>query len=319
VFHTLALASDLCRGLLFQAIVILSTSTYYLCLFTLSALTIIFVFGFIFTIHEYGHYLAIRILGVIPKTFSIGMGPILYQHKDKHGTDWCVSVLPIGGYVEYEGDNLNRFSVMFIALAGPIANFISSFLLFAGLLLSNQCTLVYNDETHECYIECLNKKFTVNAANYNLPNIENTESSLYKVTDYRCTITDALDSYANIMSNEIIGLQNLAIKLFRQPGEATSKLSGPVGIMHKLSEDTSGPVTLWFCSRLALSIGLMNLFPIPPLDGYIFCSAAIGLMTVRNQLIQNIFVYATQLGATALIGLMGWIMYSDISKIFVKK
>lgn len=52
--------------------------------------------------HELGHYWAARAQGVGVKSFSIGMGPVLARWK-AGGTEWRLSALPIGGYVEIDG------------------------------------------------------------------------------------------------------------------------------------------------------------------------------------------------------------------------
>ena len=62
-------------------------------------LVAIFFFGASIFIHEYGHYLAARWRGLKIERFSIGMGPRLFGWKDRHGVDWQVAALPIGGYV----------------------------------------------------------------------------------------------------------------------------------------------------------------------------------------------------------------------------
>ena len=55
--------------------------------------------GVLVTIHEYGHFIFARIFKVHVQRFSIGMGPVIYKRLDKHGTEFAVSALPLGGYV----------------------------------------------------------------------------------------------------------------------------------------------------------------------------------------------------------------------------
>ena len=66
-------------------------------------LTILFsvlMFGFLITIHEFGHYLFARIFKVGIHEFSIGMGPkILARTSKKTGIQYSLRLLPIGGYV----------------------------------------------------------------------------------------------------------------------------------------------------------------------------------------------------------------------------
>ncbi|MDR3180279.1 MAG: RIP metalloprotease RseP [Holosporaceae bacterium] len=70
---------------------------YYLVAFFVIVNVIVFV-------HELGHYLAARKVGVQVTTFSLGMGPEIFGFNDKNGTRWCFSLLPIGGYVMMLGD-----------------------------------------------------------------------------------------------------------------------------------------------------------------------------------------------------------------------
>ncbi len=59
-------------------------------------------------VHELAHYLAARAQGVNVKAFSIGMGPILWR-RDWKNTEWRVSLLPIGGYVDIDGLAPNQY------------------------------------------------------------------------------------------------------------------------------------------------------------------------------------------------------------------
>ena len=58
--------------------------------------TIIIIVAF----HEWGHFLAMRAFGVRVLTFSVGFGPKLLRFKDKRGTQWVISAIPLGGYVK---------------------------------------------------------------------------------------------------------------------------------------------------------------------------------------------------------------------------
>ncbi|MHB0897398.1 MAG: M50 family metallopeptidase [Spirochaetales bacterium] len=54
-------------------------------------------------IHEFGHFLAARALGVEVETFSIGWGPRLFGFRKK-GTEWRISAFPIGGFCRMKGE-----------------------------------------------------------------------------------------------------------------------------------------------------------------------------------------------------------------------
>ncbi len=54
--------------------------------------------------HELGHYLVGRWCGIKAQVFSVGFGPELIGRTDKHGTRWKLSLIPLGGYVKFLGD-----------------------------------------------------------------------------------------------------------------------------------------------------------------------------------------------------------------------
>ena len=70
----------------------------------LTILAFALVLGPLVFIHELGHYLAGRLFGVRAKVFSIGFGQELLGWTDRLGTRWKLSVLPLGGYVQFAGD-----------------------------------------------------------------------------------------------------------------------------------------------------------------------------------------------------------------------
>jgi len=104
--------------------------------------------GILITFHELGHYWAARRCGVRVLRFSVGFGKPIWRRVDRHGTEWAVAGIPLGGYVKMQDEPAadampaeqqqafskqplrNRF---FIVAAGPVANFILAALLYAGL------------------------------------------------------------------------------------------------------------------------------------------------------------------------------------------
>lgn len=59
---------------------------------------------FLILFHEIGHFIAAKIFGVKVETFSIGFGPVLF-HKKIKGTDYRISLLPLGGYCGMKGQD----------------------------------------------------------------------------------------------------------------------------------------------------------------------------------------------------------------------
>ncbi len=69
--------------------------------FILIALVILLV---MITIHEFGHYIAARLLGFSIDEFSIGFGPAVYKKKKKNGEIFSIRILPLGGYCAFTDD-----------------------------------------------------------------------------------------------------------------------------------------------------------------------------------------------------------------------
>ena len=110
-------------------------------------------------VHEYGHFWVARRCGVKVIRFSIGFGKVLFRKKDKHGTEFAFSLIPLGGYVQmWNGEpeinkqkidvpisqSLSKKSPLqraFIISAGPIANFILAVIAYWVVFVSGIPTL----------------------------------------------------------------------------------------------------------------------------------------------------------------------------------
>ncbi|MDB4248775.1 RIP metalloprotease RseP [Amylibacter sp.] len=125
-----------------------------------SILPFLVIITIVVFVHEYGHYIVGRWCGIHAEIFSVGMGPKLFSRKDKRGTVWQIAAIPLGGYVKFLGDsnassfpenrknssidneqsffnNASLISKTLTVLAGPIANFILSILIFSILIFWN--------------------------------------------------------------------------------------------------------------------------------------------------------------------------------------
>lgn len=58
----------------------------------------ILVFALVIFVHEFGHFLAAKAVGVYAPRFSIGFGPALWSHRWGE-TEYRLALLPLGGYV----------------------------------------------------------------------------------------------------------------------------------------------------------------------------------------------------------------------------
>lgn len=71
-----------------------------------AVIALMVVLGVVVFIHELGHFFAARASGVRVDKFSIGFGPAIIKWHDKHGTQWQVACLPLGGYVSIYGQEM---------------------------------------------------------------------------------------------------------------------------------------------------------------------------------------------------------------------
>ena len=112
----------------------------------ISLIAFIFAVGLLVTIHEFGHYIVGRFCGMKVLKFSIGFGKPIYSIKaGKDQTEYCVSRIPLGGYVQFldnraENVNKNDYGRAFdqrpissriaVLLAGPLFNFLFAILAY---------------------------------------------------------------------------------------------------------------------------------------------------------------------------------------------
>lgn len=101
--------------------------------------------------HELGHFFFARLFGVRVEVFSIGFGPKIFKYV-KNGTQYAISIIPLGGYVKMFGDDpfsevqlseeekkvafnhKSKWARFWIVFGGPLANLILAYFLYVGLL-----------------------------------------------------------------------------------------------------------------------------------------------------------------------------------------
>lgn len=106
--------------------------------------------GVLVTFHEFGHYWVARRAGVRVLRFSVGFGKPLVSRRDRHGTEWALAAIPLGGYVtmldEREGEvpadqrhlafnNASVWRRIAIVAAGPLANLLLAIALVWAMLV----------------------------------------------------------------------------------------------------------------------------------------------------------------------------------------
>ena len=98
--------------------------------------------GFLIFIHELGHFYAAKRCGITVNTFSLGFGPRLIGFQ-RGETEYKISLLPFGGYVQMEGENPSEQtgapgefasapvgSRAFVVAAGPVVNLLFGILVY---------------------------------------------------------------------------------------------------------------------------------------------------------------------------------------------
>lgn len=113
-----------------------------------AVLPVVVLLSLLIFVHEMGHFLVAKFFKVRVEVFSIGFGKKILQMK-RGDTTYCISVIPIGGYVKMFGDepgaqvaeDQKRFSFshkpvyqrFLVVLAGPMINFLFAIVLFAAM------------------------------------------------------------------------------------------------------------------------------------------------------------------------------------------
>lgn len=106
----------------------------------------VLIIGILVLVHELGHFLAAKAAGVEVKEFAIGFGKTLFA-KEYKGTRYCINLLPLGGYVNLEGETSKtsknafrnkKFRIkLFVLVAGVAMNLLLAFILLTVYLASN--------------------------------------------------------------------------------------------------------------------------------------------------------------------------------------
>ena len=123
-----------------------------------SILSFLFVLGVLIFVHELGHFMMARRIGVRVLTFSLGFGPKILSFR-RGDTEYCVSAIPLGGYVKMAGETpedartgssdeflsktkWQRFQVL---VMGPVMNLVLAVIVMAIVLLQGAKLPAFDD------------------------------------------------------------------------------------------------------------------------------------------------------------------------------
>jgi regulator of sigma E protease len=340
-------------------------------------------------VHEFGHYWIARMCGVKIEAFSIGFGREIFGWKDKHGTRWKVSWLPLGGYVKMYGDAgpastpdasvkemtaaqkkvsyfhqdvEKRFA---IAAAGPLANYAFAIIVLAFLfMLHGQpfSSPVVSDVMENSVaakagfqkgdrvlvvdgtnIERFEDIKRIVAMNSGTP-IKVTALRGHKQVTFTVTpeVATMLDRFGGEHQTRRIGITTDAIEYKQWPlpqamlhaiGETwelttdTLKGTGQMIMGLRSADEIGGPIRIaklsgevakdgivaliWFMAVISINLGLINLFPVPLLDGGHLLYYGIEWLRGRP-LHQNVQEAGFRVGMAFILCLMLFATWNDL-------
>ena len=133
----------------------------------ISVLAVVVTFGLVIFLHELGHFILCRILKIRVEAFAFGFGPEIWS-REKDGTKYIISWIPLGGYVKPAGETLDAakgapdeffskpwYDRVLVHLAGPAMNYILAFVLFTSVIWLAGMPIPTSDavlgEMHESY------------------------------------------------------------------------------------------------------------------------------------------------------------------------
>jgi len=113
-------------------------------------------------IHEFGHFIVAKMLGIAVETFSVGFGPRLFGFRIGD-TDYRFSAIPLGGYVKFRGENMEllqgksegsvdeflsqpKWKRFLVAVAGPVFNIVTALLIPTAAILVGFQADIYDSQ-----------------------------------------------------------------------------------------------------------------------------------------------------------------------------
>ena len=262
------------------------------------------IITFVVFVHELGHYLMAKSLGIPVNVFSVGFGPKLFGFHAL-GTHWKFCIIPLGGYVKLQGDEdyeneaedpcsfwgCHPWKRIAIAVAGPAVNLLLPLLLFFGY---------YWGQTVE--------------VQHHYP--QGVMTKVHKVD----AKTAAKASY--MMTENMYSALGRAVGHIQKQGVKKEDLGGPVAIYQetqkaaKRSEKTEdwGFLIQWI-AFFSINLGIMNLLPVPLLDGGHITLSSYEVVT-RKKISLTARTRLHFAGLMFVAALMAFAVYSDVVRLW---
>ncbi|PIS46762.1 MAG: hypothetical protein COT17_06945 [Elusimicrobia bacterium CG08_land_8_20_14_0_20_51_18] len=112
----------------------------------ISIIAVLFTFGLVIFLHEFGHFIVCKLSGIRVEAFSFGFGKELWGKTGGY-TRYSVRLIPLGGYVKPQGEDINEYKGepqeyfskpwyirLAVVLAGPFMNYLLAFSLFFAVI-----------------------------------------------------------------------------------------------------------------------------------------------------------------------------------------
>lgn len=351
----------------------------------LYVLLAILLLGILIMVHEFGHFAVARLCGIAVKEFSLGFGPVIWQHKSKKSdTTFSIRPIPMGGYCMFYRDtdddpngstkddprNYNKAPVwkrMLSVLAGPGMNFVLAFVVAialmgvygavattpvvqeveagmpaaeAGLQAGDIFVRVNQTEVENGTVQDVSNAIGADASSapVEITVLRDGQEQTFTVTPqydselerYRVGVTIAqgyekmpassiLPSAWSLCKQASVAIVESLGKLFTT-GEGLNDAAGPVGVVSLVAQQTQQgglEIYLYLLVIISINLGLMNLIPIPGLDGSRLIFMIIEAIR-RKPVNQKIEAGVHLCGYVLLFGLMIFFTFKDVLRLFGK-
>ena len=310
----------------------------------------ILIFGFLIFIHEFGHYIFARIFNVTITEFSLGMGPKLVSYKSKKtGINYCISAVPLGGYVAMVGEDgdsedpnaLNKkpaWQRLIIIVAGAtiniIAGVLATIILISIINIGGTTVAAFPETDYE--ISSADSVLQVGDETVDITVLRNGEEMTFEVT---FPVAEEQGQTFGMMDFQVKRIEK---NFFKVIGYSFSKsvltvrmcwesiidlitgryylaaVSGPVGISEVIGEAANhgGASLLNIVALISINLGVMNLLPIPALDGGRTVLILVEMISGKK-LPPNVEATVNGVSLIILLGLSAIILIKDVVGLFI--
>ena len=312
-----------------------------------TALATIFVFGLIVFIHELGHFITAKMSGMQVDEFAIGFGPAIFKVQ-RGETLYSIRIIPLGGFNRIAGmtsdEPLNERSFYtkpawkkFIVIsAGAVFNFLLAIVLFFGLNATVGNLTYTNDPVigniipgsaaEQAHLQSNDRILTIDGKKISTwdeirPSLQGTANHGVTVVvdregDTRETysIGESFSLAVTRTGQTIVAMLSGLYDMIR--GTQAAELSGPVGISQMagtIAQSGFAPL-LSFAAFLSINLGVINLLPLPVLDGGHLIIILAEAITGRK-LPAKALMYIQMVGVALMVALFLYVTTQDIFRL----